>query len=285
MTVSTVCANPTRFSVYRSTGKERDVESNNDYFGARYYSSAMGRWMSPDWNESPMPVPFANFSNPQSLNLYGYLSNNPLHGTDPTGHGPKTGPIQLSSGTTMRVDTASADQVNVHVFPRSGGEFRGRLDPETKTIIWEKGAPPKAAAQDAQAWVLSKGKYDLAAAKREMSVLGAGKAGEEGELGESKLLEAGSWLLMALQVGDMTVNAANVAAINKLQGTTGFHEDATGTMYVTDLSKFGDTFGVGAGVSVNGDVFRLNNNGTWTDVYGQQLYQDASGLHIRQPSA
>jgi RHS repeat-associated protein len=30
------------------TGKERDTESGNDYFGARYYSSAMGRWMSPD---------------------------------------------------------------------------------------------------------------------------------------------------------------------------------------------------------------------------------------------
>jgi RHS repeat-associated protein len=29
------------------TGKERDTESGNDYFGARYYSSAMGRWMSP----------------------------------------------------------------------------------------------------------------------------------------------------------------------------------------------------------------------------------------------
>jgi len=30
------------------TGKERDSESGNDYFGARYYSSAMGRFMSPD---------------------------------------------------------------------------------------------------------------------------------------------------------------------------------------------------------------------------------------------
>jgi len=30
------------------TGKERDAESGNDYFGKRYYSSSMGRWMSPD---------------------------------------------------------------------------------------------------------------------------------------------------------------------------------------------------------------------------------------------
>ena len=31
-----------------STGKERDTESGNDYFGARYYASTMGRWLSPD---------------------------------------------------------------------------------------------------------------------------------------------------------------------------------------------------------------------------------------------
>jgi len=31
-----------------STGKERDTKSGNDYFGARYYASSMGRFMSPD---------------------------------------------------------------------------------------------------------------------------------------------------------------------------------------------------------------------------------------------
>jgi RHS repeat-associated protein len=33
---------------YKFTGKERDTESGNDYFGARYYSSSMGRFLSPD---------------------------------------------------------------------------------------------------------------------------------------------------------------------------------------------------------------------------------------------
>jgi RHS repeat-associated protein len=33
---------------YKFTGKERDSESGLDYFGARYYGSNMGRWMSPD---------------------------------------------------------------------------------------------------------------------------------------------------------------------------------------------------------------------------------------------
>ena len=30
------------------TGKERDAESGLDFFGARYYGSALGRFTSPD---------------------------------------------------------------------------------------------------------------------------------------------------------------------------------------------------------------------------------------------
>jgi len=70
----------------RCTGKERDTESGNDYFGARYYNSAMGRFMSPDWSAKIMPVPYAKLDNPQSLNLYAYVGNNPLTRFDPDGH-------------------------------------------------------------------------------------------------------------------------------------------------------------------------------------------------------
>jgi RHS repeat-associated protein len=68
------------------TGKVRDVESNNDYFGARYYSNNTGRFLVPDWSKNPQGVPYADFSNPQSLNLYGYVANNPLSKTDKDGH-------------------------------------------------------------------------------------------------------------------------------------------------------------------------------------------------------
>ncbi|MHB1022636.1 MAG: RHS repeat-associated core domain-containing protein [Acidobacteriaceae bacterium] len=70
------------------TGKERDAESGLDYFGARYYASNMGRWMSPDWSAKVEPVPYSKLDDPQTLNLYGYLTNNPLSRTDPDGHGP-----------------------------------------------------------------------------------------------------------------------------------------------------------------------------------------------------
>jgi RHS repeat-associated protein len=62
----------------RYTGKERDAESGLDNFGARYYGSSMGRFMSPD----PMG---GSLLNPQSLNRYAYVLNNPLTNTDPTG--------------------------------------------------------------------------------------------------------------------------------------------------------------------------------------------------------
>ena len=68
------------------TGKERDQESGLDYFGARYMSSNMGRFMSPDWSAKQEPVPYSKLDNPQSLNLYSYVLNNPLSNVDPDGH-------------------------------------------------------------------------------------------------------------------------------------------------------------------------------------------------------
>jgi RHS repeat-associated protein len=75
-------------NTYKFTGKERDAESGLDYFGARYYASSMGRWMSPDWSSSPSGVPYADLGDPQSLNLYNYMRNNPLGGVDADGHWP-----------------------------------------------------------------------------------------------------------------------------------------------------------------------------------------------------
>lgn len=72
--------------ISRSSGKERDSETGLDYFGARYYGSNMGRFMSADWSAVPVAVPYADLTDPQTLNLYGYVRNNPLNRTDPTGH-------------------------------------------------------------------------------------------------------------------------------------------------------------------------------------------------------
>src|SRR5207302_3975388 len=68
------------------TGKLRDTEDGLDYFGARYYSSTLGRWMTPDWSAGAVAVPYAAIEDPQSLNLFGYLENNPTSYQDADGH-------------------------------------------------------------------------------------------------------------------------------------------------------------------------------------------------------
>jgi RHS repeat-associated protein len=71
---------------YKFTGKERDTETGNDYFGARYYASNFGRFLSPDWSAIPAPVPYANLTNPQTLNLYAIVRDNPETFADLDGH-------------------------------------------------------------------------------------------------------------------------------------------------------------------------------------------------------
>jgi RHS repeat-associated protein len=65
---------------HKFTGKERDAESGLDDFDARYYSSNLGRFASPDPNNAGAVNEY-----PQSWNGYSYVRNNPLRYTDPDG--------------------------------------------------------------------------------------------------------------------------------------------------------------------------------------------------------
>ena len=63
---------------YKFTGKELDEDTNLYYYGARYYDSAIGRFVSVDpWS--------GDLTNPQTLNKYSYVLNNPLKYVDPSG--------------------------------------------------------------------------------------------------------------------------------------------------------------------------------------------------------
>ena len=73
---------------YKFTGKERDSETGLDYFGARYYSNGLGRFITPDWAAKATAVPYAEFADPQSLNLYSYVRNIPTVKADADGHAP-----------------------------------------------------------------------------------------------------------------------------------------------------------------------------------------------------
>ena len=44
--------------------------------------------MSPDWSAKAEPVPYAKLGDPQTLNLYAYVGNNPLRRADAEGGWP-----------------------------------------------------------------------------------------------------------------------------------------------------------------------------------------------------
>jgi len=88
---------------YRFTGKERDSEDNLDDFGARYFSSSMGRWMTPDWSARPTTAPYAEFGDPQSLNLYLYVRNDPVSVADADGHVGWDGGVDSDFNFAMKI--------------------------------------------------------------------------------------------------------------------------------------------------------------------------------------
>jgi RHS repeat-associated protein len=70
-------------TTYKFTGQERDAESNsaNDYFGARFNSNVIGRFLSPDtfYHDS-------HVGQPESWNEYAYARDNPMRYNDPSGN-------------------------------------------------------------------------------------------------------------------------------------------------------------------------------------------------------
>ncbi len=116
------CGNSTQYPTeHHFTGKERDTESGNDYFGARYYASNVGRFMSPDWSAKIEPVPYSKLDDPQSLNLYSYVRNNPLSHDDPDGHDCPTCQKIMNWLSSSHSSSASASGAAGQATSSSGG--------------------------------------------------------------------------------------------------------------------------------------------------------------------
>jgi len=64
---------------YKYTNQELDASTGLYFYGARYYDTTLGRFLSAD-----TIVPDAGV--PQSFNRYAYVRNNPLRAIDPSGH-------------------------------------------------------------------------------------------------------------------------------------------------------------------------------------------------------
>jgi len=109
---------------YGFTSKEKDPESNLQYYGARYMDNEIGRFTSID----PLLVKLHNpqevsritekdlrilLADPQKLNSYSYAYNNPMIMNDPTGEGPVivlivVGVVELVFSAWDALDTSNA---------------------------------------------------------------------------------------------------------------------------------------------------------------------------------
>jgi RHS repeat-associated protein len=124
---------------YRFNGKERDEESGLSYFGFRYFSSWVGRWISCD------PLGYTDGINP-----YTYVHDNPLNGVDSSG---------LETESTPREQAAAMSSTELHTegpppAPKTdssaGSNYTSRYPAGESTLashesglIWTKNKQPE----------------------------------------------------------------------------------------------------------------------------------------------
>jgi RHS repeat-associated protein len=90
------------------TGYQRDAETNLDFAQARYYSLAEGRFTSAD-------IFGGRLTNPQTLNLYAYVLNNPLKYVDPTGNQDTKPKVEQPKPTTVIDDKGRRQRMTVTI--------------------------------------------------------------------------------------------------------------------------------------------------------------------------
>jgi len=109
-------------TTHKFTGKERDSESGLDNLGARYDSSNLGRFMSPD----PL-MASATVYDPRTWNRYTYALNNPLRFIDPDGM------KEVTAEECKKDPNCVTVKVNVIYDPNANGG-KGLTDDQKKAL-------------------------------------------------------------------------------------------------------------------------------------------------------
>jgi hypothetical protein len=102
-------------------------------YGVRWYGPALGRFISPD-----TIVP--DYANPQSLNRYSYVYNNPLKYVDPTGHNGECPLHAEPYCSAWKANNVTSD--NLWPTKYSGLTF-DQLSPRDQQVILDAGVTPE----------------------------------------------------------------------------------------------------------------------------------------------
>jgi RHS repeat-associated protein len=123
---------------YKFTAKERDAESGLDNFGARYNSSYLGRFTSPD----PVIITPLRLRDPQRFNLYGYARSSPMSYVDVNGqdidlvNDTDKGRAEALAKLTQGMSKAEAENIGV----KSDKNGKWHVVVKDKSAISAKGA-------------------------------------------------------------------------------------------------------------------------------------------------
>lgn len=90
---------------YSYTGKEKDTSTGQFYYEARYYDASAHHFTQAD---TVTPGVY----DPQNLNRYAYVNNNPLKYTDPSGHYKLSNAWEYIAGAFKSVDTPQLSTVS-----------------------------------------------------------------------------------------------------------------------------------------------------------------------------
>ncbi len=134
------------------TGKEHDAETGLENFGARYDSSSMGRFMTPDWSAKPEDVPYADLTNPQTFDLYAFVRDNPDTFADLDGHqdgGPEADPeVDIYEGEKAEEEQEWSSPASLEhgAAPLNYWQYNGGDDPLSgMCYVGAKNAPDRTA--------------------------------------------------------------------------------------------------------------------------------------------
>lgn len=184
------------------TQKERDDETDLDYFIARYYSYTQGRFTSVDPREIALENDrqrvLAYLANPQNWNRYSYVLNNPLILSDPDGREPN----KSQAGTAAQIvaiikatEKGNPNATPTEILQKVDGYFRASQDQpgDTRYVYTNK-----------KGWIDAK--HFIAAANTAASIVGEVGTNVSGLVVELKQTVTGSD--SAFSYEDLGSNAA-----------------------------------------------------------------------------